>query len=333
MGGIDIKRLLVKAAGVISVTALSVSVISSCASEVPKKFFASKPAEMKQIFEADWQAEIIGNFDTNVTLNDTEYHITSTALDYKEWYGNINYEITINDSSVIYNTGYYYNIAEAYIADPDPEDDSVILFVLPITDNDYKSMTAYKYSSESGIVQLEFDLDGDGVSEPVLEPGRRCSDFELSKDGTFGLITGTNSIGMWGLQRYFRLDENDVLVFEQQDKYKIRYWADGENMLEWYDSETGEKVVYTYEEAKSNSMYGIESKQDYEMLMKGYYSCKQSCDDLRAGDYFKIVYDDNNGHVTFVTSDGREGMLNVNEIGYDQKIRERIGGFSLMLAG
>ena len=290
-------------------------------------------SQMKQIFNEDWDTDILGEFDTTVTFGDNEYHITSTALNYKSFYSGMEYNLTINDASVIYNSGDYYNIEYAYAADIDPDDDSIILFVLPTYENGYESVTAYKYSPSEGIVQLSFDFDGDGVSESVLEPGRRCSDFTLGTDGTFGLVTGTKSLGMWGLQRNFRLNENGVFVFEHQDNYKIKYWADGENTLQTYDRGSDQPRTLTYEEAKNNMMYCIESEQDYEMLLKGYYGCKQSYGDLRAGDYFKLVYDDNDGNVMFVTSDGREGWINVNTIGSDQKLRGRIGGFALMLAG
>lgn len=182
----------------------------------------------------------------------------------------------------------------------------------------------------------------DGNVEPVLEPGKRCADFALGVDGTFGLVTGTHSIGMWGLQQYFRLNENDVFTFEHQDLYKIKYWADGiaysENgktvrVMQTYDRGSDQLKTMTYDEAKNNMMYCIESEHDYEMLLKGYYSCKQSYGDLRAGDYFRIVYDDNNGNVMFVTSDGREGWINVNAIGGDQNLRGRIGGHAFLLAG
>jgi len=69
------------------------------------------------------------------------------------------------------------------------------------------------------------------------------------------------------------------------------------------------------------------------MLLQGWYACKQSYGDLLAGDYYRIVYDDNNGHVMFVTTDGREGWIDVNALGTDQTTRCRIGGFALTLAG
>ena len=288
-------------------------------------------ARMEQIFEEDGDTDILGEFDTTVTFGDNEYHITSTALNYREFYYDADYNITINDASVTYNTGDYFYIESVYAADLNPNDDSVILFVLPITDNGYKTITAYRYSPSEGIVQLNFDFDGDIVL--VLQPGRRCSDFTLGADGTFGLVTGTSSFGMWGLQRNFRLNENDVFTFEQRDVYKIKYWADGENVLRTYDRGSDKPRTMTYEEAKDNMMYCIESEHDYEMLLNGYYSCKQSYGDLRAGDYFKLVCDDNNGNVMFVTSDGREGWIDVKAMGSDQKLRGRIGGFALMLAG
>ena len=51
-----------------------------------------------------------------------------------------------------------------------------------------------------------------------------------------------------------------------------------------------------------------------------------------AGDYFRLTYDDNNGNVTFVTSEGREGVINVNAL-KDHQERIRIGGFALAFAG
>ncbi|MCH5210197.1 MAG: hypothetical protein J1F01_04460 [Oscillospiraceae bacterium] len=88
-------------------------------------------------------------------------------------------------------------------------------------------------------------------------------------------------------------------------------------------------------QAEMQKIFGEDgdTEQDYEIFLQGYYSCKQSYGDLREGDYFRFVYDDNNGNVMFVTSDGREGWINVNEIGYDQMTRGRIGGFALMMAG
>ena len=295
---------------------------------------ATKKAEMKQIFDEVWDSDILGNCDVNVTLNDKEYHITSTALDYKEWTPQLDYEITINDNPVIYNTGdCYYNISDIYIADPNPDDDSVILFILPVTDNGYQTVTAYKYSPTVGIVQLNFDVDDNGELKSVLYPGRHCGDFELSEDGTFGLVTGSRTNGMWGLQKYFRLNENDVLVFKQQDTYTVHYWGTGEKLPKMTDSESHEARVVSYEEAKRILEYSIENEQDYEMLLQGYYKCSQSYGDLREGDYFKLVCDDNKGNVMFVTNDGREGWINVNELGSDQKTREIIGGHALMLAG
>ena len=296
--------------------------------------FTPKSAVMEQIFDEDYDAEPYGNFDAYTTLNGVEYHVTSTAVDYVDpYFPSISYEITINGVQVAYNTGNYYHVCEVYLADPDPYDDSVILFVLPISDNDFKSVTAYKYSPSSGIQQLNFDYNGDGAPELLLEPGRRCENFELNGDGTFSLVTGTNSMGMWGLQKYFRLNANDILEFEQADTYKIRYWADGNNILTRYDPRTNTTTTLTYEDISSNIMYGTTSMQDYEMLAQGYYSCKQSYGDLRAGDYFRLVLDDNNGNVMFVTSTGREGWINVNALPTSGDERIRIGGFALALAG
>lgn len=335
------KKSLINIASSILI-ALSVFVISSCSSNTAVEETKTaeqtqpgqKPAEMKHIFESNWgETEVNGEFDISVTLDDKEYHITATAQNYHEYDISLDYELTINDASVIYNTGEYYNINDVYLADINPDDDSVILFILPWWENGYKSITAYKYSPTSGIVNLNFDIVGNGELQPVLEPGRHCDDFKVSDDGTFALVTGSRTLGMWGLQRYFYLDENDVLVFEQQDKYEIKGWADGVNMLQTYDRGSTEPRTMTYEEAKANMMYCIESEQEYEMLLQGYYHCKQSYDDLQEGDFFKFIYDDNNGHVMFVTSEGREGWIDVNTIGSDQNKRGKIGGFALMLAG
>lgn len=296
--------------------------------------FTPKSAVMEQIFDEDYDAEPYGNFDAYTTLNGVEYHVTSTAVDYVEpYFPSISYEIAINGVQVAYNTGNYYHLHEVYLADPDPYDDSVILFVLPTWENGFQSVTAYEYSPSSGIKQLSFDENGDGVPEPLLEPGRRCEDFELGGDGTFGLVTGTDSLGMWGLQRYFGLNENDILEFEQADRYQVRYWADGENIFSTYNRTTNETRIMTYDEVRDIPMYGIASIQDYEMFLQGYYSCKQSYGDLRAGDYFRLVYDDNKGNVMFVTSNGREGWINVDAISTDNNVRVRIGGFALTLAG
>ena len=272
-----------------------------------------------------------GSFDTTVMLNAKEYHITSVPLNYEPFTISINYTLTINEASVSYNTGDYYGISEVYLADLDSGDNSVIMFVLPIWENGYQNMTAYKYMPEKGIEQLSFDLNG--KTTPVLEPGRRCSDFELAADGTFNLVTGTRSNGMWGLERRFRLDDNNVLTFEQQDKYKIRYWADGFCPLFQRNYANSEPTQLTFEEAKRYQDYGVETEKDYEMLLQGWYACKQSYGDLLAGDYYKIVYDDNNGHAMFVTSEGREGWIDVISLGSDQITRRRIGGFALTLAG
>lgn len=291
----------------------------------------SKSAEMKQIYGGlDEEYGTFGSFDTTVTLGEEEYHVVSRALDFVDEFQSVTYEIAVNDKTVTYKSDLYW-LADAYLAKLDKDDDSVYLFVSPISENGYQTMSAYKYSS-AGIEQLEFDYSADGNAESILNPGHTCSNFKLSEDGVFGLITGNHSKGMWGVQRYFSLDKNNVFVFEQADKYEIIGWADGKNMLKIYDSKSSEPRIMTYEEAKLNPMYCIESEKDYEMLLEGYYSCKQSYGDLKAGDYFRLVYDACDGNVMFVTSDGREGWINVNKLSSDMTERGQVGGFALMLA-
>ena len=316
---------------------LSAMVMSGCGAgsksvaDDKQVFSENTSAEMKEIYRGyDKEYGTFGNFDTMVTLGDEEYHVTSKALDFVDEFQSVTYEITVNDKTVTYKSDLYW-LAEAYLAKLDKDDDSVYLFVSPVSENSYQTMSAYKYSP-AGIEQLEFDYSADGDAESILDPGHTCSNFKLSEDGVFSLITGNHSKGMWGVQRYFTLDKNDVFVFEQADKYEIIGWADGKNMLKTYDSKSSEPRIMTYEEAKLNPMYCIESEKDYEMLLEGYYSCKQSYGDLKAGDYFRLVYDACDGNVMFVTSDGREGWINVNELSSDTTERGQVGGFALMLA-
>lgn len=327
------KKSITNAIRIMLLTVLAAMLFSGCNLKSIVDIDKEK-AEMQKIFDEDWEDGILGEFDTDVTLGGKEYHISSTSVgEYDESMRGVQtmtYEISVNGDTVLYDTDDKWHMEEAYIATVDGE--SVILFVLPITHNGYQDMTAYRYSSESGFEQLSFDYNGDGVSESKLEPGRHCYDFEVTSDGTFKLVTGTRSIGMWGLKKRFRLDENDVLTFEKQDKYETVGWGAGYNPMTSYDK-NGNKRAMTFEEAQQNIMYGVETEKDYEMLQKGYYACKQSFDDLKEGDYFQLIYDDNNGNVMFKTSEGKTGWVNVNDMGYNWEERIRIGGFAFALAG
>ncbi|MCH5210790.1 MAG: copper amine oxidase N-terminal domain-containing protein [Oscillospiraceae bacterium] len=199
------------------------------------------------------------------------------------------HEYTINGTVMKTNGG--FDTHEIYFADMNPDDDNIEILFTEQWENMIIYVTAFEYNGTSAY-QIE----------PIIGGGKKNLSYDgitMNDDGSLSLGEQYRAAtcGMWGLKKTYRLSGNKF-VQDVQDYYEVNMRL----LLNHWTSQN--KTVDTKDEI--------------------YVRCDKSYAFLKKGDYFTILYDDENGNIYVRTLDGREDWIPIPKYQEGMKICEAV---------
>lgn len=278
---------------------------------------ASEIRPMAKLYQYDDENMNSAYITESVILNDTEYNITVVRTQKYDWNFDTTdkFEFTLNGAKLYFDA--YFLVNDIYLCDLNPDDQAVELLISVISDSEVNTMYAYQY--ENGDIRpLKFYntrvVQEDSGLELFL--GSNYNGIIMNKDHSITMTGRTGSHGMWGIRKTFRLDGNNRIAQDTQDMYEI-------DIYEFMQS-----LSMPYEALIQN--HYIDSDAEYYMYLNNYALCKRDYGCLKKGDYFTVVYDDDNGNIYVRTIDGKEGWIYIKSL-YTQE-RESISKLMFYLA-
>ena len=201
-------------------------------------------------------------------------HANFKGIDYhitSTMWGYIYHSYTIN--GVVMKTSGGFDTCEIYFADMNPDDDNIEIIFVEDGDN-FINTTVFEYSGNSAY-EIESEIDS-------RFKGLNYDGITMNEDGSISSCEQYRKGGMWGLKKTYRLVDGRI-VRDTQDYYEVNmplllsYWLKQEGAADIIDDV--------------------------------YVRCDKSYELLKAGDYFTILYDDENGNIYIRTTNGKEGWM------------------------
>lgn len=255
-----------------------------------KKFMIKKPVIIR-IYKRNAKAAMPGFINGEVSLNGKKYRV---GVSQSESAGNARMTFSLNGINTDTTDRIGFCIYDMYLADINPRDGRVELFVTALSENGCVNMAAlsfdeysaryldFEYCTADSMTSSQFYLAG--------QPETAYGGINLSENGEIIFSHSGLSGFRWGLEASFRL-ENGIALRQRKELYykvdSVRYLASFAAAAE-----------------------GISDEERAEMK-DGYVLCGKAFGFIDKGDYFTVLFDDDNGNIYCLTRDGKSGWIHI----------------------
>lgn len=275
------------------VAAILLSILAGC-NNTPKK--VSEP-RVKLLYEDEGDGLIFDSwtgyfdFDNDETKERVKVRVLDPDDKSYSQYLNVKigeFETTIEGVDRVH-------VEAIYGCDIDPNDGAWDLAVFTIEQSADPRVFIFKYNENlEPYVFWGTDYNGEEAGENCYWLGYIDKPyFDITADNKIILRTQTGSRGMWYVNRIFSLDDRGRISEEKQELYEIL----PDFML-------------------NSSLADEFNAEEKQMWDKGYIKANISLDgnsiDLMQGEYFKVLYDDDNNNLFIEKENGENGWINLD---------------------
>ncbi len=224
-------------------------------------------------------------------------------------------EIELAISSVT-DPWYDETIAGVYAFDMDTSDGLLDLGVVTVEYSADPALRIFRYNAD--LTQHSFasyNHDENGYTEPFDRFGLGYAInyyFAFDDAGVLTVESQTESSGMWSIYKTYKADANGVWTEVLKEKYEILPDFFTMHAKGWHPEEPAEAEMW------------------HKGYVKAYIDYSNSEMTLKAGEYFKPLYDDRKNNIYIEKENGEGGWMNIDYTSFN---REALNTYFFSVAG
>lgn len=196
-------------------------------------------------------------------------------------------DVSVGGKSKRVNT-WWGSLTDVYATDINSTDGVKDLVIVTVEESEDPVARMFRYGDS--LNQYRFDTDWGEDTE--LWTGYVSSYFNVFEDNRFIIKEQTDSYGMWGVLKIYRMSEDGIFYEERPEHYEI-----------------------LVEEFMEGGYLPVEDADELRMWEKGYVKAHSRYESndmvIRQGEYFKVLYDNGYNFLYIIKENGQSGWISI----------------------